>query len=77
MTPNEIIEYLSPIVVQLLKSEDKEFFIDWIKSLNEGIEENCVNLSDIDMTENEELDLDYCSDSEYSKVSDCHEVWSI
>ncbi len=77
LTPNQIIKYLSPIIVQLLKSEDKEFLIVWIKSLNEGIEENCVNLSDIDMTENEELDSDYCSDSEYSKVSDCHEVWSI
>jgi hypothetical protein len=35
LTPNQIIEYLSPIVVQLLKSEDKQFLIVWIKSLNE------------------------------------------
>jgi hypothetical protein len=62
--------------VQLLKSEDKQFLIVWIKSLNEGIEENCVNLSDIDMTQNGEPDSEYSSDSEYSKVSDCHEVWS-
>jgi hypothetical protein len=75
LTPNQIIEYLSPIVVQLLKSEDKEFLIDWIKSLNEGIEENSVLLSDIDLTEFVE-DSDYCSDSEYLKVNDCHEVWS-
>ncbi|HEY6436713.1 MAG TPA: hypothetical protein VIY47_08985, partial [Ignavibacteriaceae bacterium] len=27
LTPNQIIEYLSPIVVELLKSEDKEFLI--------------------------------------------------
>jgi hypothetical protein len=73
LTPNQIIEYLSPIVVELLKSEDKEFLIVWIKSLNEGIEENCVFLSDIDVTEEQESDE---SDSEYSIVSDCHEVWS-
>jgi hypothetical protein len=73
LTPNQIIQYLSPIVVELLKSEDKEFLIVWIKSLNEGIEENCVFLSDIDVTEEQESDE---SDSEYSKVSDCHEVWS-
>jgi hypothetical protein len=29
------------------------------------------------MTQNEEQDSEYSSDSEYSKVSDCHEVWSI
>jgi hypothetical protein len=57
--------------VELLKSEDKEFLIVWIKSLNEGIEGNSVFLSDIDMNENEE------SNSEYSKVSDYHQVWSI
>jgi len=68
LTPNQIIEYLSPIVVELLKSEDKEFFIVWIKSLSQGIEENSVFLSDIDMTDR------YYSDSEYSEVSDCHEV---
>jgi hypothetical protein len=73
LTPNQIIEYLSPIVVELLKSEDKEFLIVWIKSLNEGIEENCVFLSDIDVTEEQESDE---SDLDYSKVSDCHEVWS-
>jgi hypothetical protein len=76
LTPNQIIEYLSPIVVQLFKSEDKEFLIVWIKSLNEGIEENSVDLSDIHMTQNQELDSEYSSDSEYSKLSDCHEVWS-
>jgi hypothetical protein len=76
LTPNQIIEYLSPIVVQLLKSEDKEFLIVWIKSLNEGIEENSVNLSDIHMTQNQESYLEYSSDSEYSKLNDCHEVWS-
>jgi hypothetical protein len=54
--------------VQLFKSEDKEFLIVWIKSLNQGIEENSVFLSDIDMTDR------YYSDSEYSEVSDCHEV---
>jgi hypothetical protein len=59
-----------------LKSEDKEFLIVWIKSLNEGIEENSVDLSDIHMTQNQELDSEYSSDSEYSKLSDCHEVWS-
>jgi hypothetical protein len=73
LTPNQIIQYLSPIVVQLLKSEDKEFFIVWIKSLNQGIEENSVFLSDIDFTEEQES---HESDSEYSKVSDCHQVWS-
>jgi hypothetical protein len=73
LTPNQIIEYLSPIVVQLLKSEDKEFLIVWIKSLNEGIEENSVFLSDINFMEEQES---HESDSEYSKVSDCHQVWS-
>jgi hypothetical protein len=62
--------------VQLLKSEDKQFLIIWIKSLNEGIEENCVNLSDIDMTQNQES-VTNSSVTEYSKFSDCHEVWSI
>jgi hypothetical protein len=76
LTPNQIIEYLSPIVVQLLKSEDKQFLIVWIKSLNEGIEENCVNLSEIDMTKTQKS-VTNCSDSVYSNVSDCHEVWSI
>jgi hypothetical protein len=41
--------------VQLLKSEDKHFFIVWIKSVK-GIEENCVFLSDIDVTDEQELD---------------------
>jgi hypothetical protein len=68
LTPNQIIEYLSPIVVELLKSEDKEFLIVWIKSLNEGIEQNCLFFSDIDMNDR------YYSDLEYSEVSDCHEV---
>jgi hypothetical protein len=76
LTPNQIIEYLSPIVVQLLKSEDKEFLIVWIKSLNEGIEENSVLLSDIDMTEKEES-VTNRSDELYSEVSDCHQVWNI
>ncbi len=76
LIPNQIIEYLSPIVVQLLKSEDKQFLIVWIKSLNEGIEENCVNLSEIDMTKTQKS-VTNCSDSVYSNVSDCHEVWSI
>jgi hypothetical protein len=53
--------------VQLLKSEDKQFLIVWIKSLNQGIEENSLFLSDIDMT-------DRYSASKYSEVSDCHEV---
>jgi hypothetical protein len=74
LTQNQIIEYLSPIVVQLLKSEDKELLIVWIKSFNEGIEENCVNLSDIDLTKTQKS-VTNCSDSVYSEVSDCHEIW--
>ncbi len=61
--------------MQLLKSEDKELLIVWIKSLNEGIEENCVNLSDIDLTKTQKS-VTNCSDSVYSEVSNCHEIWS-
>ncbi len=73
LTPNQIIEYLNPIVVELLKSEDKEFLIVWIKSLSQGIEENKVFLSDIDMTDKQES-VTNSSDSVYSKVIECHEL---
>jgi hypothetical protein len=73
LTPNQIIEYLNPIVVELLKSEDKEFLIVWIKSLSQGIEENKVFLSDIDMTDKQES-VTNSSDSVYSKVIEFHEL---